>query len=97
MAAELTHRLSANVIRRALPALSLTTDTSFLTACSNDDGFDYVFARQVEALGRADDVLLGLSTSGNSVQRRRRVSSGSVSRPEVDRALRYGGRNGLAG
>ncbi len=66
MAAELAHRLSANVMRRALPALSLTTDTSFLTACSNDDGFDYVFARQVEALGRADDVLLGLSTSGNS-------------------------------
>lgn len=66
MAAELTHRLSAQVIRRALPAISLTTDTSFLTACSNDDGFDYVFARQVEALGQSDDVLLGLSTSGNS-------------------------------
>ncbi len=66
MAAELTHRLSAQVIRRALPAISLTTDTSFLTACSNDDGFEYVFARQIEALGQADDVLLGLSTSGNS-------------------------------
>lgn len=66
MAAELTHRLSAEVIRRALPALALTTDTSFLTACSNDDGYDYVFARQIEALGREGDVLMGMSTSGSS-------------------------------
>lgn len=66
MAAELTHRLSADVIRRALPALALTTDTSFLTACSNDDGYEYVFTRQLEALGREGDVLLGFSTSGNS-------------------------------
>ena len=49
-----------------LPALSLTTDTSFLTAYANDFGFEGVFARQVEALGRPGDVLLGISTSGNS-------------------------------
>ena len=52
--------------RRALPAIALTTDTSLLTAVANDYGFDGVFARQVEALGRAGDVLLGISTSGAS-------------------------------
>ena len=66
MAAELPHRLSAKVIRRALPAIALTTDTSFLTAYANDDGFEGVFERQVQALGRPGDVLLGISTSGSS-------------------------------
>ncbi len=52
--------------RKALPAIALTTDTSALTAISNDYGFERVFARQVEALGRAGDLLIALSTSGNS-------------------------------
>ena len=52
--------------RPSLPALSLTTDTSFLTAYANDFGFEGIFARQVEALGLPGDVLLGISTSGNS-------------------------------
>jgi len=52
--------------RRALPAIALTTDTSILTAVGNDYGFDDVFARQVEALANPGDVLIGLSTSGNS-------------------------------
>ncbi|MGZ8625349.1 MAG: D-sedoheptulose-7-phosphate isomerase, partial [Actinomycetota bacterium] len=52
--------------RAAIPALALTTDTSLLTAISNDYGFEGVFARQVEALGRDGDVLLGISTSGGS-------------------------------
>ena len=52
--------------RPSLPALSLTTDTSFLTAYANDFGLEGVFARQVEALGQPGDVLLGISTSGNS-------------------------------
>lgn len=52
--------------RRALAAIALTTDTSLLTAYSNDFGFAGVFARQVEALGKKGDVLVGLSTSGNS-------------------------------
>src|SRR6185369_5970158 len=52
--------------RPALPALALTTDSSFLTAFANDCGYDGVFARQVEALGRPGDVLLGISTSGGS-------------------------------
>lgn len=50
----------------ALPALALTTDTSALTSIGNDLGFDRVFSRQVEALGQAGDIALGLSTSGKS-------------------------------
>ena len=52
--------------RRALPAVALTTDTSILTACANDLGFDEVFARQVDALVRPGDVLVLHSTSGES-------------------------------
>lgn len=52
--------------RRALPAIALTTDTSALTAIGNDYGFDMVFSRQVEALARPGDVVVGISTSGNS-------------------------------
>src|SRR3954451_22019411 len=52
--------------RPGLPALALTTDSSILTAIGNDYGYDRVFARQVEALGAAGDVLYALSTSGNS-------------------------------
>jgi D-sedoheptulose 7-phosphate isomerase len=52
--------------RAAYPAIALTTDTSLLTAWSNDEGFEGVFERQVEALGRAGDVFFGISTSGNS-------------------------------
>ena len=66
MAAEFTNRLSAKVDRAALPAIALTTDTSFITAFANDVGFERVFARQLEAIGRPGDVLLGISTSGNS-------------------------------
>ncbi len=66
MAAEFVSRLSKDLDRRALPAIALTTDTSFLTAFSNDCGFEGIFERQVEALGSAGDVLIGISTSGNS-------------------------------
>ena len=52
--------------RRALPAISFTTDTSILTAVGNDYGFERVFERQMEALGRKNDVAVALSTSGNS-------------------------------
>lgn len=52
--------------RRALPAIALTTDSSILTAHANDFDFDSVFARQIEALGNAGDVLIAISTSGNS-------------------------------
>jgi phosphoheptose isomerase len=52
--------------RRALPAIALTTDTSALTAIGNDYGYQWVFSRQLEALARPGDVLVGISTSGNS-------------------------------
>ncbi len=64
IAAEMVCRFETQ--RRALPAIALTTDTSALTAIGNDLGYDQVFARQVEALARPGDVLIGLSTSGNS-------------------------------
>jgi D-sedoheptulose 7-phosphate isomerase len=66
MAAEFVSRLTKEVQRRALPAIALTTDTSFLTAFANDCGYEGVFERQVEALGLAGDILLGISTSGSS-------------------------------
>ena len=52
--------------RAGLPAIALTTDSSILTAIGNDYGFDQIFARQVQALGRPDDVAIAISTSGNS-------------------------------
>jgi len=52
--------------RRALPAIALSTDTSILTAVGNDYGFESIFSRQVEALAAPGDIVLGLSTSGNS-------------------------------
>jgi D-sedoheptulose 7-phosphate isomerase len=64
LATELTVRFKSN--RKALPALSLTTDTSALTAIGNDLGFDYLFSRQIEALGQEGDVAIGFSTSGKS-------------------------------
>ncbi len=63
-AAELVGRFERD--RRGLPAIALTTDTSALTAISNDYGFERVFARQVEAHGRPGDVLVSISTSGSS-------------------------------
>ncbi|MBI5122593.1 SIS domain-containing protein [Candidatus Roizmanbacteria bacterium] len=66
MATEFTSVLSKDFNRPGLPAISLTTDTSFITAFANDFGFEDVFAREVQALGRAGDVLILISTSGNS-------------------------------
>ena len=62
--------------RKALPAIALTTDTSILTAVSNDYGFDDVFKRQVEALAEPGDVLIGISTSGNSKNIKRAFAAG---------------------
>ena len=66
IATELVIRLSHHIQRPALPAIALTTDTSNITAGGNDIGFENVFARNVEGLGNAGDVLLVISTSGNS-------------------------------
>ena len=81
MAAELVSRLTRDFDRPALPAIALTTDSSVLTAFTNDCGFEGVFERQVEALGRPGDVLIAISTSGNS--------------PNVVRAVRLARRSGL--
>ncbi len=64
IAAELTGRYKTE--RRGLPAIALTTDTSALTAIANDYGYDRIFDRQVEALANRGDLLIGISTSGNS-------------------------------
>lgn len=64
LAAELVGRFKKD--RRALRSVALTTDTSVLTCVANDYSFDDVFARQIEALGRPSDVLIAISTSGNS-------------------------------
>jgi D-sedoheptulose 7-phosphate isomerase len=64
LATELTIRYKRN--RAAIAALALSTDTSALTAAGNDLGFEQIFARQIEALGKSGDVALGISTSGKS-------------------------------
>ena len=79
LAAEFVNRFLMD--RPALPAIALTTDTSALTAIGNDMGYDEVFARQVEALGRPGDLLVAISTSGNS--------------PNVVRALEVATKGGL--
>ena len=80
LVAEFVVRLTVD--RPALRAVALTTDTSILTAGGNDYGFEAVFARQIEALGQAGDVFLGISTSGNS--------------PNILRALRQAKLQGMA-
>lgn len=66
MAAEFVIRLSHDIERPALPAIALTTDTSNLTAGGNDIGFENIFARSLQGLGNKGDVLIAISTSGNS-------------------------------
>ena len=64
LAAEIVGRFRRE--RNGLPSIALTTDTSILTSIANDYGYEAVFARQVQAVGKAGDVLVGISTSGNS-------------------------------
>jgi len=73
-AAEIVGRFEKE--RRAYPAVALSTDTSILTAVGNDYGYDEVFARQVDGLGRPGDILLGISTSGQSENVIRAVKRG---------------------
>lgn len=79
LAAELVGRFRCE--RRGMASMALTTDTSILTAVANDYGYDAIFARQVEAIGSPHDVLVGISTSGNS--------------PNVIRAIEIARRMGL--
>ncbi|MGH2539757.1 MAG: D-sedoheptulose-7-phosphate isomerase, partial [Actinomycetota bacterium] len=66
LATEFVSTLTIDNPRPSIPAVALTTDTSLLTAIANDFGVEGIFARQVEALGREGDVLIAISTSGNS-------------------------------
>ena len=66
LAAELLIRLRPEITRQTLPAIALALDSSTLTACGNDLGFEVIFERMVEALGNKGDVLIGITTSGKS-------------------------------
>ena len=66
LAAELLIRLRPEITRQTLPAIALAMDSSTLTACGNDLGFEVIFERMVEALGNKGDVLIGITTSGKS-------------------------------
>jgi D-sedoheptulose 7-phosphate isomerase len=79
LATELTVRFKTN--RKALAAIALTTDTSALTAIGNDLGFEYLFSRQIEAIGHKGDMVIGISTSGKS--------------PNILKALEIARQNGL--
>ncbi len=79
MAAELVGRYKKN--RRPIAAIALSTNSSNITAIANDYGFDEIFLRQLQALGKEGDVALGISTSGNS--------------PNVIKAMRWASENGL--
>jgi D-sedoheptulose 7-phosphate isomerase len=92
MATEFVSRLRKDFERPALPAIALTTDTSFLTAFANDCGFDGVFERQVSALGRPGDLLVAISTSGNSTNVVRAVELALVSGVRVVVLTGSGGR-----
>jgi D-sedoheptulose 7-phosphate isomerase len=81
MATELVIRLSHDMQRPAIPAIALTTDTSNLTAGSNDLGYENVFARSIEALGNPGDILIAVTTSGTS--------------ENINRALRQAKERGL--
>lgn len=67
IAAEYVSSLRHEFKRKSLPAIALTTDTSFITATGNDYGFDTIFQRQIESLGNKGDTLIAISTSGNSL------------------------------
>jgi D-sedoheptulose 7-phosphate isomerase len=96
LAAEFVNRFLIN--RRPLPALALTTDTSVLTSIANDFAYDQIFAKQVQALGKPEDLALGISTSGNSanvikaIQAAREIGmktaalTGGIARPGGDLA-----------
>lgn len=93
IAAELTGRYKKE--RRGLPAIALTTDTSALTAIANDYGYAYVFARQVEALAQKGDLLIGISTSGNSENVLKALEAGkSMGCKTIGLAGRDGGKMG---
>ena len=92
MATEFVSRLTKDFERPGLPAIALTTDTSFLTAFSNDSGFEGVFERQVQALGKSGDVLIGISTSGDSPNVIRAVEAALAAKMHTIALTGRGGR-----
>lgn len=89
IAAELTGRYKSE--RRGLPGIALNTDTSAITAISNDYGYDRVFDRQVEALANKGDLLIGISTSGNSANV---ISALKLAKELGCQTIGFSGRNG---
>ena len=92
-ATELVGRFARD--RRGLPVIALTSDSALLTAVANDFGFEHVFARQVEALGRTGDVAMGITTSGTSAnvnRALRRARDGGLA--TIGLTGRYGGETG---
>ena len=67
LAAEFTNRFSTDIERDGLAAISLATDSAFITAHANDFNFDTIFSRQIESIGIKDDTLIAISTSGKSI------------------------------
>jgi D-sedoheptulose 7-phosphate isomerase len=90
-AAELVVRLRKGKLRKARPAIALTTDSSIMTAAGNDLGFEKIFARQVEALGTAGDVLVAISTSGASANV---VEAARAAREQRIKVIALTGKNG---
>jgi len=91
IAAELTGRYKTE--RRGLPGIALTTDTSALTAIGNDYGYDRIFDRQVEALANKGDLIIGISTSGNS---KNIISALKLGKELACKTLGFSGRDGGA-
>ena len=89
IAAELTGRYKTE--RKGLPGIALTTDTSALTAIGNDYGYDRIFDRQVEALANSGDVIIGISTSGNS---KNVVSALKLGQEKGCKTIGFTGRDG---
>ncbi len=79
MAGEFICALNKQINRPGLPAIALTTDTSVLTAYANDFGFEHIYKRQVDALGKEGDLLIGISTSGSSQNILSAINSASAS------------------
>jgi D-sedoheptulose 7-phosphate isomerase len=92
IAAELVVRFRGSVERRALPAIALSVDPSIVTAGGNDYGFEEIFARGVEAYGRPGDILIGISTSGNSVNVIRAIARAKSM--DIDTIALLGGSGG---
>jgi D-sedoheptulose 7-phosphate isomerase len=92
IASEFVNRMRPDLERRGLPAIALTTDTSFLTAFANDCGYEGVFERQIATLGCEEDVLIAISTSGNSPNIIRATSAGREKKMKVIGLSGEGGR-----